>query len=113
MKDGEVINPFTFAVAKAFGGEADGFRLAGGKPVEPRSKDGKLTVGELIDYILCTTENTVSEVARRKNIAKPQLTGSFDRGDVLIYGAKFPASNREDGRTSQQEVPVDSDKPGR
>ena len=85
VKDGEVINPFTLAVAKAFGGEADGFRLTGGKPVEPRSGDGRLTAGELIDYILYTTENTVSEAARRRNIAKPQLTGSFDRGDVMIY----------------------------
>jgi enterochelin esterase-like enzyme len=94
---GEVINPFTYAVAKALGGEADGFLLRSGKPAESRCKDGKLTVGEIIDYILYTTENTASEFAGRKNNAKPQLTGSFDRKDVLIIGGDF--NTTEEGQS--------------
>lgn len=87
VKDGEVINPFTYAVAKAFEGAADGFEPENGKPAKSRRKDGKLTVGELIDYVLYTTEHTVSEQARLTNIAKPQCTGSFNREDVLCLGA--------------------------
>ena len=84
VKDRELINPFTYAVAGAFGGEADGFKLEEGKPDGKRSQDGQLTVGEMIDFILYVTENTVSDWAGRQNIAKPQLTGSFERGDVLF-----------------------------
>ena len=87
VKGGELINPFTYAVAEAFAGKADGFELVGGKPERSRRKDGKLTIGELIDFILYTTENTSSETPQRRNIAKPQLTGSFDRKDVLLVNA--------------------------
>ena len=113
MKDGEVINPFTYAVAKMLAGEADSFCPVRGKPAKPRRKDGKLTVGEMIDYVLYTTENTVSERTRLKNTAKPQLTGSFDRGDVLSFGAEASAHGREDENTSQQSAPADADEPRR
>ena len=83
VKDGEVINPFTYAVAKAFEGEADGFSLTQGKPDKRQPKDGNLTLGEITDYILYATENTLSESARFNNTAKPQLTGHFDRAAVL------------------------------
>ncbi|MHC5038141.1 MAG: EF-hand domain-containing protein [Planctomycetota bacterium] len=99
VKDGEVINPFTFAVAKALAGEADGFKGKNGESAESRRKDGKLTVGEIIDYILHTTENTISEHAQRWNIAKPQVTGSFDREDVLILGTG--PSAQDDGGESR------------
>jgi len=92
VKDNEIINPFTYAVVMAFGGEADGFALAAGKPAPDRRKDGRLTVGEMIDFILYTTEHTISESIQRRNTAKPQLTGSFDRSDVLFeqVGALSP-----------------------
>jgi len=96
VKDNEIINPFTYAVVMAFGGEADGFALAAGKPAPDRRKDGRLTVGEMIDFILYTTEHTISESIQRRNTAKPQLTGSFDRSDVLfeqvgVLSPKTPA----------------------
>ena len=39
VKGSEVINPFTYAVAKMLSGEADGFNLVRGKPTRPRHKD--------------------------------------------------------------------------
>ena len=84
VKDGELINPFTSAVAEAFSGKADGFVLVNGKPDKTRRRDGKLSVGEVIDFILYTTEKTTSQNPRRTNTAKPQLTGSFDRKDLLL-----------------------------
>ncbi len=87
VKDGRVINPFTYAVTKMFAGEADGFQLSHGKPITGGRKDGKLTVGELIDYTLYTTKHTPSEHVRRKNGAKPQVTGSYDRTSILRFGA--------------------------
>jgi hypothetical protein len=110
VKDGELINPFTFAVARALSGEADGFSLSGGKPKQPAVKDGKLTVGELIDYVLHTTESTVSEAPRRRNNAKPQLTGSFDRGDGLRFSIKVSADEPEAKKSAQQNPPTDADK---
>lgn len=89
-KDGELVNPFTLAVAKALAWEADGFELVDGKPAKLGRSDGKLTAGELIDYILYATENTTSEAPRRRNIARPQLTGSFSRRDVLFERAEPP-----------------------
>jgi hypothetical protein len=113
VKDGEVINPFTLAVAKAFAWEADGFELRGGKAATTGRRDGKLTVGELIDYILYGTENVSSEAPRRRNIAKPQLTGSFNRGDVLFERIEATISNTPNGNTAQQGASVDADKPRR
>ena len=88
MKDGRLVNPFTYAVTKMFAGGADGFQLSHGQPDTRGRKDGKLTVGELIDYTLYTTEHTPSEHVRRKNEAKPQVTGSYDRTSILRFGAR-------------------------
>jgi len=87
VKDGEVVNPFTYAVVKAFNGEADGFALENGKPGMAGEKDGRLTAGELVDYILHTTGSTDSEAPRRPNNAEPRLAGSFDRAAVLFVRA--------------------------
>lgn len=87
-KNSKVINPFTYAVTKMLAGEACGFKLKHGKPVSYSKKDDKLTVGELIDFTLYTTEHTLSERPRMKNNAKPQVTGSFDRADVLSFGTR-------------------------
>ena len=84
FKGSEVVNPFTYAVAKAFNGEADGFVLEEGQSTVELHKDGKLSVGELIDFILYTTENTTSDRSRLKNTAKPKSTGSFERDDFLF-----------------------------
>lgn len=84
MKGTEIVNPFTYAVAKAFDGDADGFVLADDKPSDQLQKDGKLSVGELIDFILYTTKNTTSERIRLKNTADPKSTGSFDRNEILL-----------------------------
>jgi len=87
-KDGELVNPFTLAVARGFAGAADGFVLPGGEPAPPGAKDGELSIGELIDFVLHATEHTRSEVAGRPNTAKPCVTGCFDRTDILSrYGA--------------------------
>jgi len=64
-------------------GEADGFELIDGQPVKNGRKDGAVTVGEFVDYLLRTTATTASEAPRRKNNARPQVTGSFDRNDAL------------------------------
>lgn len=98
MKDGEIINPFTYAVTKALAGEADGFTLTAGGVGSHGHRDGKLTAGEMIDFILYTTENTISEAVPCKNTAKPQWTGSFLRQDVLLVGA---GAVETDGRQNQ------------
>lgn len=115
VKDGEIINPFTYAVVKAFAGEADGFRLEHDEFTKPAPKDGNLTVGEMIDYILYTTENTLSESAMplRKNIAKPQLTGSFNRKDVLFVRGKVARNSHEDNNPAQSDTTAEADKPCR
>jgi hypothetical protein len=112
VKDGELVNPFTYAVALALGGEADGFTLAADKPVSGRPKDSKISVGEMIDFILYTTENTVSETARRTNTARPKVTGSFNRDDVLFELIQGPGADTRNNR-AQQGDPADADKPRR
>ncbi len=86
-KAGQVINPFTFAVIGMFAGRADGVALS---PSESTGPDGKLTAGEIIDYVLDTTRTVTSDQPRLENTALPQLTGSFDRGDVMPFGAAGP-----------------------
>ncbi len=86
VKGGELINPFTYAVAEAFAGKADGFALVDGKPHDYRP-DGRLTAGELVDFILYATENTSSEAPQRRNTARPQCTGSYSRDEVLLTSA--------------------------
>lgn len=66
MINGEVINPFTYAVMKLFAEEAG---------------EG-MTLGAMIDFVLHTTEHAVCDIPQRGNIAKPQVTGSYCRDDV-------------------------------
>jgi hypothetical protein len=113
LKDKELVNPFTYAVAMALEGDADGFALDGGRPVPGQPKDGKISVGEMIDFILYTTENTVSETARRRNFAKPQLAGSFHRSDVLFERVRDSSSTTRNSSTAQHDAPADADKPRR
>ena len=84
VKNRELVNPFTLAVASALRGDADGFRSDDTKSAQNANQDGKISVGEWIDYILYATEHTVSEVARRSNSAKPKIVGSFDREEILF-----------------------------
>ena len=84
MKGKEIVNPFTYAVAKAFDGDADGFVLEDGKPTVALRKDSRLSVGELIDFVLYTTKYTSSDGIRLKNTANPKTTGSLDRDDSLF-----------------------------
>ena len=84
MKRSEIINPFTYAASMALVGEADGFAIHNLQPVEHHVIDGKISVGEMIDFILHTTETTESDKARPINTAKPQSTGTYDREAVLF-----------------------------
>lgn len=84
LKDREVVNPFTYALAEALAGGADGFRLADGQPAAPAARDGKITAGELVDFVLYTTAHTPTEAPGRTNNADPQVTGAFDRDTVLF-----------------------------
>lgn len=112
VKEKEVVNPFTYAVTMAMEGKADGFALAADKPVSGRPKDNKLSVGEMIDFILWTTQNTVSETAERRNTAKPKVTGSFSRDDVLFAQIQGPGPDTRNN-SAQQGAPADADKPRR
>lgn len=77
----ELLNPFTFAVTTAFEGTPDGFPSRDGHD----TRDGRITIGEFVDYVLTTTRETVSSQPRRPNTAQPQVTGSFDRNSVLFH----------------------------
>jgi len=90
VKNRELVNPFTLAVASALRGDADGFRSDNAKKTRPENKDNKISVGEWIDYILYTTEHTVSEAPRRSNSAKPQIVGSFGREEILFQYESSP-----------------------
>lgn len=76
--DGEVINPFTYAVRKALEGKADGYRKGGtyGQP------DGKITLGELADFIPDETREH-TRTGDESNDPKPRITGSFDPETVI------------------------------
>jgi len=113
VKDKELVNPFTYAVAMALEGDADGFALDGGRPVPGQPKDGKISVGEMIDFILYTTENTASETAPRRNFARPQLAGSFDRSEVLFQQVRDPNPKTRNSSTAPHDAPADADKPRR
>jgi hypothetical protein len=76
--DGEVINPFTYAVRKALEGKADGYRQGGacGQP------DGRITLGELADFIPDETRKHTRS-GDESNDPKPRITGSFDPETVI------------------------------
>lgn len=82
-KDGVLVNPFTLAVARGLAGAADGFALVEGAAAPPGAKDGTISIGELVDFVLDETEHTRSDLPSRPNTAKPCVTGSYDRGDIL------------------------------
>jgi hypothetical protein len=84
----QMLNPFTYAVERALGGFADGFVASQGKPSDA-SKDGKLQLGEVIDYVLHATEQTPSDSILPVNTSKPQVTGSYKRDAVI---GKAPAT---------------------
>jgi len=84
-RDGAVINPFTYAVAEMLGGAADGFKRTRRKR---GTKDGHLSFGELVDFVLHRTATVKSERDRMKNTAKPQATGSYDRAAILSFGGR-------------------------
>jgi len=87
----QMLNPFTYAVERALGGLADGFVKPGGKPADA-SKDGKLQLGEVIDYVLYATEHTQSDSILPLNTSKPQVTGSYKRDAILGKGStKVPS----------------------
>lgn len=85
VKDGEVVNPFTYAVARALEGAADGFALGDKGEAIAAPKDGRITAGELTDFVMHTTGHLASADARHSKKADPRLTGSFNRADVLLW----------------------------
>ena len=93
---GEIVNPFTYAVASALRGEADGFVLKDKAPIANQPKDQQVSIGEFVDFILHTTENLASEHPRHRNTAKPQVTGSFGR-DTILFGKPHPPENGSSG----------------
>jgi len=85
--EGKLINPFTYAVIKAFEGQADGYQRgnAGQYP------DGKMTLGELVEFVMDETrKHTRSEDA--KNDPDPQTTGSYDPEFVIAPPASSGAT---------------------
>ena len=73
--DGTICNPFTYAVQKAFEGDADGY-LSG-------TKDGTTTYQELVTYL----QETTHELDKR---AFPQSIGSYEPGDVVFTHSYQP-----------------------
>lgn len=82
--EGRIINPFTYAVMKAFEGAADGHRSG-----EPTGQpDGKITLGELATFILDETSKH-TRAADSDNNPDPQLVGAFDP-DAMILSLHQP-----------------------
>jgi hypothetical protein len=77
--EGQIINPFTYAAAKAFEGAADGYRSG-----EPTGQpDSELTLGELSAFILNeTAKHTRGPDA--ENDPDPQTAGSFNPQAVPV-----------------------------
>lgn len=84
--DGTVVNPFTYAVTRAFSGEADGYQheLANTDP------DGKITLGELVDYVLDETRSHTAP-GDKANDPDPQVTGSYNPDAVIAVLPTAPA----------------------
>lgn len=77
--EGRIINPFTYAVMKAFEGGADGYRS--GKPENP--PDGALTLGELMAFVLDETAKHIRG-PDKENDPAPQAAGSFNPQTVSV-----------------------------
>jgi hypothetical protein len=73
--EGRIINPFTYAVMKAFDGAADGHLSA--------SPDGEITFGELTQFVLDETAKH-TRPADSKNDPEPQVAGAFDPDVVVL-----------------------------
>lgn len=72
--DGEVINPFTYALIKAFAGEADGFQ---------GRADQAISLGELVGFTLEETSKHQS-AHDPDNDPDPQVTGSYSPDWILV-----------------------------
>jgi hypothetical protein len=70
--DGEVINPFTYALKKAFQGEADGYQRGSAS----KHPDKKLTLGELVEFVIDETKRHTS-AKDSANDPRPQVVGSY------------------------------------
>jgi hypothetical protein len=81
--DGEIINPFTYALIQAFEGEADGYRAQS----EDGNADGILVLSEFVDYVLSETRKYPA-AADPENIPDPQVTGSYDPTWAMVSGLK-------------------------
>lgn len=76
--EGAIINPFTHALIKAFGGEADGYR----RGMAETHPDGRITLGELADFVVDEAKrHTAPNDA--SNDPDPQVTGSFFPDTVI------------------------------
>jgi hypothetical protein len=64
--NGELINPFTYALKQAFSGEADGY--------VNQISNGKIDLNEFTNFVIDTTKST----QWANNTADPKMTGSFD-----------------------------------
>jgi hypothetical protein len=95
---GEIINPFTYAVSSALRGEADGFAVTEMPSIAKQPKDYQVSIGEFVDFILHTTENLTSEHPGHRNTAKPQLTGSFRRDEILYGKGRLPENGSPGSR---------------
>ena len=89
--DGEVINPFTYAVQRAFEGEADGYER-GRAAKEP---DGRLTLAELTAYAVDEAKRH-TRLGDTGNDADPQSAGAFAPETVLeSFSAARPVPIRQ------------------
>jgi dienelactone hydrolase len=80
--DGEVVNPFTYAVLRAFDGAADGYRRGRAE----RQPDGAITLGELSDFIVDEARRH-TRANDQANDPDPQAAGSFDPDTIVASGA--------------------------
>ena len=73
--EGEVINPFTYALIQAFSGEADGY---------PEGQaDQMIALGEFVDYVIDETRKHTS-TQDAENDPDPQVTGSYRPDWVMV-----------------------------
>jgi hypothetical protein len=75
--NGVLVNPFTHAVENGFSGAADGHGSVAA------AKDGRLTLGELVNYLLDETRRHTRDTDT-DNDPDPQSTGSYDANVTLI-----------------------------
>jgi enterochelin esterase-like enzyme len=81
--DGNVINPFTHAVIKAFSGEADGYQ----RGRTEKHPDGRITLGELANFVVDEAKKHTASWDKG-NDPDPQMMGSFDPETVIASLSK-------------------------